>query len=179
VSDACLQLQAEGRTWKFGDQINTDLILPAAAMRLPVEQMHSMAFEAIRPGWVRQARAGDILVAGANFGLGSSRPVGSVLRACGIVAVLADSINGLGYRTCINSGLPLMAVPGVSALFQEGDVAAVDFTTGTVVNRETGAVLRGPPMAPELADIIRAGGVVPMLVAGGYIESKAFAARAA
>jgi len=172
-------LIAEGRTWKFGDQINTDLILPSRAMRLPLSQMHTLTFEANRPGWVNQVAPGDVLVAGVNFGMGSSRPIGSVLRACGIVGVIADSINGLAFRNCVNAGLPVLAVPDVSAMFEEGDIAAIDFTNGIVTNLRTGAQLRVAPLAQELIDIVREGGVIPMLVAGGYIEAQAIAVRAA
>lgn len=172
-----MKLERRGRVWKFGDQINTDLILPSQAMRLPEGQMHTLAFEAIRPGWVQMVAPGDILVAGANFGLGSSRPIGLVLRACGIAGVLADSVNGLAFRNCINASLPAMACAGVSALFEEGDIAGIDFLGGEVRNLTRNTLAMGSPIATPLAEIIEAGGVIPMLVAGGYIEATGFVAR--
>lgn len=173
-----LILRRSGRVWKFGDQINTDLILPMSAMRLPGSAMHSLAFEAIRPGWVKAVRPGDLIVAGANFGLGSSRPIGLVLKACGIAGVVAESINGLGFRNCLNAGLPAMAAPQISAAFEDGDEAEIDFMSGRITNLSRGTLMHGAPLALPLAEIVAAGGVIPMLVAGGYIASKAYSARA-
>jgi 3-isopropylmalate/(R)-2-methylmalate dehydratase small subunit len=172
-------LQRRGPVWKFGEQINTDLILPMPAMRLALEKMHTMAFEAIRPGWVNEVQPGDILVAGGQFGLGSSRPIGMVLKACGIAGVLADSINGMGFRNCLNAGLPALAVADVAALFDEGDIADIDFIAGTVRNVTSGRSLVGDGLAKPLVEIIAAGGVIPMLIQGGYIRSKPFAIRTA
>ena len=170
-------LKVSGRVWKFGDQINTDLILPMSAMRLSPDLMHTFAFEAIRPGWVKQVRPGDLLVAGENFGLGSSRPIGQVLKTCGIVGVIAESINGLGYRNCINAAVPVMAVPGIAMAFEDGELAQVDFLTGEVHNQTRGTALQGKPLPSALADIVLAGGVMPMLVSGGFVNAKPFLAR--
>ncbi|MBM3571505.1 MAG: hypothetical protein FJX52_03955, partial [Alphaproteobacteria bacterium] len=79
----------QGRVWKFGDDINTDLIMPASVFRLPRSEHHKLAFEAIRPGWVKAVRPGDLIIGGRNFGTGSSRPVGAVLRACGVAGIVA------------------------------------------------------------------------------------------
>jgi 3-isopropylmalate/(R)-2-methylmalate dehydratase small subunit len=174
-----IDLVRRGRVWKFGEQINTDLILPMPAMRLPPQEMHTLAFSAIRPGWVNEVRPGDLLIAGENFALGSGRPIGAVLRACGIVGVVADSINGMGFRNCLNAGLPALAVPGIAASFDEGDEAEVDFIAGTVTNRTSGRTLRGAGLAPSLAEIVVAGGLIPMLVKDGYVEPHPFTIRTA
>ena len=172
-------LVRRGRVWKFGEQINTDLILPMPAMRLPPEEMHTLAFSAIRPNWVSDVRSGDLIVAGENFALGSGRPIGAVLRACGIAGVIADSINGMGFRNCLNAGLPALAMPGVAACFEEGDIADVDFIAGTVTNLSSGRKLSGAGLAPSLAEIIAAGGLIPMLVEDGYIKPHPFSIRTA
>jgi 3-isopropylmalate/(R)-2-methylmalate dehydratase small subunit len=163
-----------GRVWKFGDLINTDLIMPSKAFRLPKQEQHTLCFEAVRPEFVKQVKPGDIIVAGENFGMGSSRPIGEVLRGCGIAAVLADSINGLALRTCVNSSLPAHNCAGVSTLFEDGDRARVDFSTGKIENLTSGKSLTTHPMAPLLAEIVAAGGVVPMLLKDGYIHAEPF-----
>ncbi|MBZ8134784.1 hypothetical protein [Afifella sp. IM 167] len=171
-----MDLVREGRVWKFGDQINTDLMLPGSAFRLPKEEQHMLCFEAIRPGWVKEVREGDILIGGRNFGLGSGRPVGAVLHTCGIRAVLAESINGLCLRNCINVSLPAMNCPGVSALFEEGDTARIDFRRGRVENLTRGGEIDAMPLPGILVDIVQAGGIVEMLIAQGFIESEPFLA---
>jgi 3-isopropylmalate/(R)-2-methylmalate dehydratase small subunit len=163
-----------GRVWKFGDLINTDMIMPSAAFRLPRNEQHTLCFDAIRPGWAKQVRRGDILVAGENFGMGSSRPIGEVLRACGIVAVIAESINGLAMRNCISSSVPATNCPGVAALFEEGDTARVDFPAGRIENLTQRKSLEVTPLAPLLAEIVAAGGVIPMLLKEGCIHAQPF-----
>lgn len=165
-----------GRVWKFGDQINTDLILPHAAFRLPRSEQHKLCFEAVRPGWVDAVRPGDIIVGGENFGMGSGRPVGTVLRACGIVGLVAESINGLCLRNCVNFSLPGIDCPGVTAIFEDGDTARVDFLSGQVENVTRRKSAQGKPLAPLLAEIVIAGGVIPMLVKEGLIHEEPFAA---
>jgi 3-isopropylmalate/(R)-2-methylmalate dehydratase small subunit len=165
-----------GRVWKFGDLINTDLIMPSKAFRLPKKEQHTLCFEAVRPEFARDVKAGDIIVAGENFGMGSSRPIGEVMRSAGIAAVVAESINGLAMRTCVNSSLPAINCLGVAALFSDGDTARVDFLSGRIENLTTGKSLQTHPMAPLLAEIVAAGGVVPMLLKDGYIHAEPFIA---
>ena len=165
-----------GRVWKFGDLVNTDMIMPSTAFRLPKAEQHTLCFETVRPGWAKAVKPGDILVAGENFGMGSSRPIGEVLRACGIVAVLAESVNGLALRNCINSSLPALNCAGVAALFEDGDTARVDFLAGRVENITRNKALKTAPLAPLLADIVAAGGVIPMLVKEGDVEPAPFIA---
>jgi len=165
-----IQLIHTGRVWKFGDQINTDLIFPSTAFHLKGRERANMAFHAIRPGWASQVKPGDILIGGQNFGLGSGRPVGSMLRDCGIVGLVAESINGLCLRNCVNFSLPGIDCPGVGAAFDEGDVARIDFMSGKVENVTRGTTLQGKPLERLLAEIVVAGGVIPMLVKEGYIE---------
>ena len=169
-------LVREGRVWKFGDQINTDIILPSAGFRLPQSEQHKLVFEALRPGWHKLVGPGDIIVAGRNFGLGSGRPVGAVLRATGIEALVAESINGLCLRSCVNYGLPGLSCAGVASLFEEGDTARIDFSTGHVENITRGKALAGEPLVPLLIDIVRAGGVVPMLIEEGWLERAPYVA---
>ena len=121
-------------------------------------------------------RKAEVLVAGENFGMGSSRPIGEVMRGAGIAAVIAESINGLAMRTCVNSSLPAINCAGVSTLFNDGDIGRVDFLSGKIDNLTSGKSLQTHPMAPLLAEIVAAGGVVPMLLKEGYIHAEPFMA---
>lgn len=163
-------LVREGRVWTFGDHINTDLVFPNRAFRLPEPEQSRLVFSANRPGWVDQVRPGDLLVAGENFGMGSGRQIGRLLKACGIEGVVADSMNGLGLRNCVNWSLPALACRGVSRLFEDGQVARVDYVGGRVTNVTTGVTLETAPLPPLLVDVVLAGGVIAMLVREGYIE---------
>jgi 3-isopropylmalate/(R)-2-methylmalate dehydratase small subunit len=158
-----------GRVWKFGDDVNTDLIMPQVAFPLPLEEQVQYVFRANRPGWVEQVREGDLIVGGRNFGTGSSRPGARLLRHLGITCLVAESINGLFYRNCVNFALAPLQCPGVAAAFEEGDTAEVDLVTGTVTNTRTGTVLQGEPLPELLRDIITAGGMLARLEQQGYI----------
>jgi 3-isopropylmalate/(R)-2-methylmalate dehydratase small subunit len=161
-----------GKVWKFGDDINTDLVIPGFAVLMTLEEQLPHTFSASRPGWVDEVQAGDVLVAGRNFGVGSARPIGDVLRALGISGVVAESFNGLGLRNCVNAGLPSLPCPGVLEAFDEGDVAEVDWTTGDVKNATKGTSLRGNPVPDVLRDIVEHGGVEAVLRSEGYLAAK-------
>ncbi len=158
-----------GKVWKFGDDINTDLVIPNFAVLMPLEEQLQHCFSANRPGWVDEVQPGDVLVAGRNFGVGSARNIGAVFHALGISGIVADSFNGLGLRNCINSGLPPLACTGALDLFAEGDVAEVDWTVGSVMNVTSGATSQGSPIPLALRDIVSAGGVENVLRSEGYL----------
>ena len=100
-----------GRVWKFGDDINTDLMYPGFLHSLPEEERHLHCMSANRPGWAVQVQEGDILIAGKDFGTGSARPAAQSLFRLGIRCILAEAINGLFLRNAINFGLPVMPTP--------------------------------------------------------------------
>jgi len=161
-----------GKVWKFGDDINTDLVIPNFAVLMTLEEQLPHCFSANRPGWVDEVQPGDVLIAGRNFGVGSARNIGAVFHALGISGVVADSFNGLGLRNCINAGLPSLPCPGVLDVFAEGDVAEVEWTTGEVRNATTGASAVGKPMPTQLQNIVIAGGVENMLRSEGYLAAR-------
>jgi 3-isopropylmalate/(R)-2-methylmalate dehydratase small subunit len=165
-------MKLQGKTWKFGNDINTDLLLPVPVVLMPTEEQSKHVMEANRPGWVQQVRPGEIIVAGRNFGMGSGRPAARAVKGTGITCVLAESINGLYFRNSVNFGLWAMEVPGVHDAFEEGDVAEVDFEAFTVRNARSGKVLKGQPFPKSLRDIIVAGGVIPMLDSQGLLLPK-------
>ncbi len=172
-----MELIQEGRVWKFEDNINTDLIFPNRAMRLPEAEQARLVFSANRPDWVEQVLPGDIIIAGLNFGMGSGRPVGKLLQACGIQGLAAESVNGLCLRNCINYNLPALSCRGVSELFEEGQLARIDYISGQVTNLSTGRTLQGVGLPGLLLEILQAGGVIPMLIREGYIEARSFVAN--
>jgi 3-isopropylmalate/(R)-2-methylmalate dehydratase small subunit len=158
-----------GRVWKFGDNINTDLMLPGSLLFATEDEQKRAVFSANRPGWVDAMRPGDIVIGGLNYGMGSSRPAARSLRNLGIAALVADSINGLFFRNAVNFGLLALECPGVHAALAEGQTAAISLDDFTVHNRDTGAVLRASPVPPMLLDMMRHGGVYPDLERRGLI----------
>lgn len=165
-----MTLQIEGRAWVFGDDINTDLILPGSAFLLPVEEQIKYCFSANRPGWSDQVEAGDILVAGVNFGVGSARPIGNVLSKLGIVGVIASSFNGLGLRNCVNYGIHVLPCPDAASIVADGDRIAVDWQNGTLRNLASDKEMAGKPMPAALLEIAERGGIVPILQSEGLLE---------
>lgn len=161
-----------GRVWKFGDDINTDLVIPNFAVLLPREEQPQHCFSANRPGWVDEVQPGDVLVAGRNFGVGSARNIGDVFQLLGISGIVAESFNGLGLRNCVNTGMPSLPCPGVVDAFDEGDVAEVDWTTGEVRNVTKGTTLKGNPVPQALQDIVAAGGIENVLRNEGYLAAR-------
>lgn len=161
-----------GRIWKFGDNINTDLILPNVAFYLTPEEQLKFVFRANRPGWVDLVQPGDILIGGKNFGMGSSRPAARNLKNLGLACLVAESINGLFYRNCVNFAFPAMDCAGIEALLQEGETADVDFESGTIRNATTGATSTGKTIPPQLLKIVAAGGIFSLLEQEGAIAAK-------
>ena len=161
----------EGRVWKFGHDINTDLVMPGFAIFMPPDEQARHCFSANRPGWVDEMKPGDVILAGRNFGVGSARSIGDVFLNLGISGVVAESFNGLGLRNCINVGLPSLPCEGILDAFEEGDVALVDWTTGEVRNTTQGTAIQGQPVPKVLQDIATAGGVESMLREEGYLAT--------
>jgi len=161
------------RIWKFGDNINTDLILPILAFYLTPQEQTRFVFKANRPGWVDLVQPGDIIIGGDNFGMGSSRPAARSLRNLGLGCLVANSINGLFFRNCVNFAFPAMECPGVYDAFNEGEVAEVDFDTGEVRNATTGKTMKGATLPPKLLDLLKAGGIYPLLEKEGLIAPRA------
>jgi len=159
----------EGKVWMFGDDINTDLIIPGYALFMPPEEQRRQCFSANRPGWADEVRPGDVLIAGRNFGVGSARAIGDVFVGFGVSGIVAESFNGLGLRNCINVGLPVLPCPGITGAFEEADVAQVDWHVGHVRNVTKGISIEGEPVPGVLRNIVEAGGVEEMLRNEGYL----------
>lgn len=160
----------EGRAWIFAEaNLNTDLMMPSKGYPLPLPERAKLIFATYRPGWSEQVQPGDILVAGRNFGAGSSRAAAEILRVLGIRALVAETINGLFLRNCVNYALPVMECPGVLNAVSEGDIVRVNISEGVLVNTRTGQTLHGARMPQMLLDIIHAGGTYDQLRRDGYL----------
>jgi 3-isopropylmalate/(R)-2-methylmalate dehydratase small subunit len=160
-----------GKVWKFGDNINTDLMLPNVVNdgASTLEEQARMVFSANRPGWVDAMKPGDFIVGGRAYGVGSNRPAARSLRTLGVGCLIAESINGLFFRNCVNFGMLALECPGVHAAFEEGQIAEVSFADFTVKNRTTGIVLKALPIPDNLLLLMRNGGIFPLLEQQGLI----------
>lgn len=165
-------LVVTGRVWVFGDNLNSDDMYPAEAMKRDIPNAAAMVFHAVRPGWTDQVEAGDIVIAGANFGLGSSRPVAALFNHLGVAALVAGEFNSLFFRNAINAGLPAMTVPGVTEAFADGDIGTFDLRAGTWRNDTTGASGAVPVLPDLVLDILASGGVLPRLAERGYLPAE-------
>jgi 3-isopropylmalate/(R)-2-methylmalate dehydratase small subunit len=137
-------------------------------MKLPIPEAAQHVFYDLRPGWTEQVRPGDIVVAGRNFGIGSSRPVAALMRQLGVTALVAEEFNSLFLRNSINNGLPALTVPGVRGLVQEGDQVTVDLAEGWL--EAGGRRVTVPPLPRMVLDILDAGGLIARLTADGYLR---------
>ena len=162
-------MKLTGKVWIFGDEINTDLIFPHHALGAAPEEQCRLCMSDNRPGWSELVECGDILLAGKNFGTGSSRPGALVLKRLGLSCMVAESYNGLFYRNCISYGFAALAVPNVTSMFREGDLAEVDLAAGNIRNLRTGELRQGNRLSKEMIEIIEAGGIEGVLKAKGYI----------
>jgi len=152
-----------GRVWKFGDDVNTDVIMPGKylAMRNP-EQIAPYIMEGIDPDFGKKAKPGDIIVAGKNFGCGSSRETApGGLKAFGIGAIIAPTFARIFLRNALNIGLPVLECQAAATDIREGDLVAVDVATGRITNETTGRVHDAAPFPPFLRELIAAGGLIP------------------
>jgi len=146
-----------GRVWKFGDSIETDAINPY--YRYPtMEELKKHTMEAYRPEFPREVQPGDILVAGRNFGCGSSRP-GLVLREVGIVAIIAESVARLFLRNSIARAIPIFMAPGITAIVADGETLEVDYRNARVRNCTSGAEVPLRTFPPLIERIFAAGGL--------------------
>jgi len=167
-----MSLKVTGRVWVFGDSLNTDAMYPPDAMKLDLPEAAKMIFYEVRPGWTNQVTPGDIVIAGKNFGLGSSRPVAALFNQLGVAALVAEEFNSLFFRNAINAGLPAMTVQDVTAAFSDGDIGTFDLRTGEWSNDTTGVSGTVPVLPDLILDILASGGVLPRLAEQGYLPAE-------
>jgi 3-isopropylmalate/(R)-2-methylmalate dehydratase small subunit len=159
-----------GRVWRFGDDIDTDVMFPGKALRLAPEEAKKLLFDAIRPSWSSQVRPGDIVVGGTNFGMGSARPVGTLLRLIGIEVVIAASMSSLFQRNCINAGLLAFPAPEVAEICRDGDQIELQMGEGRARNTTTGAEATFNVLPGFIREIVDNGGVLANLKTAGYFD---------
>lgn len=160
------------KIYKYGDNVDTDVIIPARYLNAPDEKsLASHCMEDIDAEFAGTVEPGDIIVAGSNFGCGSSREHAPLsIKSCGVKCVIAASFARIFYRNSINIGFPIMecpeAVDGISA----GDVVSVDFASGCIANETTGKTYRAAAFPPFIAGIIEHGGLLNSLKVRGIAK---------
>ena len=155
----------EGKVWKFDDNISTDFLMPGFARGTTPQEKAAFCMRANRPEFAQEVQPGDVIVAGKNFGCGSSRPAARNLMTLGVSCVIAESFSRIFFRNSVNLGFPVLYCKGVHDAFNEGDILEANFHTADVKNLTSGKVLQAEPL-PEIAmSILNAGGVVALLKA--------------
>jgi 3-isopropylmalate dehydratase small subunit len=162
----------KGKAWKFGDDVNTDEIIPARYLNsIDPAELASHCMEDADPTFAAKVRPGDVIVAGTNFGCGSSREHAPIsIKAAGVSCVIAKTFARIFFRNCINTGLPIVACPEAAEAIAAGDEIEVDLTEGVIRNVTQGDVYATAPFPDEMQRIIAAGGLMPFVkqsMAGG------------
>jgi len=168
----------QGTCWKFGHNIPTDSITPTNITLRGIGEMAKHVLETVNPDFPKNVERGDILVAGRNFGCSSGRAIApKALQATGISVIVAELFARTFYRNGHEIGLPLLEVPGVHALVETGDRLRVDIARGVVENLTSGKSLVGQPPSEFLLEMLRAGGLIPLLKTGSRFFAAASAAK--
>jgi 3-isopropylmalate/(R)-2-methylmalate dehydratase small subunit len=156
-------MKIKGKVWKFGEDINTDVIIPARYLNTsdPAE-LAKHCMEDADPDFSKKIKPGDIIVAGKNFGCGSSREHAPIaLKAAGIGCVIASSFARIFYRNAFNMGLPIFECGETAGALGEGDEVEVDADTGEIRDLVTGDVFKAQSIPPFMQELISDGGLIP------------------
>ncbi len=162
-------MKIHGKVIKYGNNVDTDVIIPARYLNTsdPAE-LASHCMEDLDAGFVKRVRKGDIMVAGRNFGCGSSREHAPIaIKASGISCIIAETFARIFYRNAINTGLPIVECPEAAAGISEGDELDVDLDSGIITNLTKGVSYKGVPFPEFMQKIIAADGLI------GYIRQQA------
>lgn len=163
-------LTIKGKVWKFGDEIDTDLIIPGKylAQKDPLEWA-AHAFEPISSGFAQKVKKDDIIVAGNNFGCGSAREHATIaIKKMGIGAVLAESIARIFFRNAINNGLLVIECRGISVNVNEGDILEIDLSSSKILHSNRKRTYDFIKVPEIILEIISAGGLIPYLKQGHH-----------
>ena len=155
----------EGKVWRYGDNIDTDVIIPARYLNsFDPKELATHCMVDIDETFAGNVKAGDIMVGGHNFGCGSSREHAPIaIKASGIPVVIAASFARIFYRNAINIGLPILECPAASEAIAEGDTVSIDFDTGVITDETTGRTFQATPFPPFIQNIIAKGGLMNSL----------------
>ncbi len=161
-------MKAQGTVYKYGDNIDTDVIIPARYLNTQdAKELASHCMEDIDKTFITKVKAGDIMVGGENFGCGSSREHAPLaIKSAGVDCVIAKSFARIFYRNAINIGLPILECPAASEAIADGDTVAIDFDTGVITDVTTGAVFQAEPFPPFIQNIIQKGGLMASIREG-------------
>jgi len=153
----------EGSAHVYGDNVDTDVIIPARYLTsTEPEELAKHAMEDLDPDFVGRVKPGDVIVAGRNFGSGSSREHAPLaIKGAGISCIVASSFARIFYRNAINVGLPIVVCPGASDDAETGDAVRVHLEDGVVENMTRGTTLHASPLPPFMKEILDAGGLMP------------------
>jgi 3-isopropylmalate/(R)-2-methylmalate dehydratase small subunit len=156
-------MKLTGKVWKYGDNVDTDAIIPARYLNMSLpEELAEHCMEDIDLSFAGSVQKGDVIVGGDNFGCGSSREHAPLaLKGAGISCVIANSFARIFYRNAINIGLPILECPEAVAGTEKGDELTVDLTAGTITNARTGKTYHTSPLPEFVMKIVGAGGLVP------------------
>lgn len=151
-----------GKVWVLGDDIDTDIIIPTEYLALKtVQDMAPYAFSPLRPELASQIKPGDIIVAGKNFGCGSSREHAPIaIKASGISCVIAETFARIFYRNAINIGLPIIECKEAAEKIEAGDQVEIDFDNGVIYNRTKNESYQGQAFPEFMQELIAAGGLI-------------------
>jgi 3-isopropylmalate/(R)-2-methylmalate dehydratase small subunit len=155
-------MKIQGSVFRYQDNVDTDVIIPARYLNtIDPAELASHCMEDLDASFVKRVKKGDIIVAGKNFGCGSSREHAPIaIKAAGISCVIAQSCARIFYRNAINIGLPIMECPEAVEGIRAGDAVSVDFDTGAIVNVGSGRTWKAAPFPPFMKDLIAQGGLV-------------------
>ena len=158
-------MNANGTVHKYGDNVDTDVIIPARYLNTADhKELASHCMEDIDKGFVKKVKDGDIIVGGYNFGCGSSREHAPIaIKAAGISCVIAKTFARIFYRNAINIGLAILECPEASEKISDGDQVSVDFDTGVITNQTKNETYQAEPFPDFIKEIIRSGGLLKSL----------------
>ncbi|MBI3078537.1 MAG: 3-isopropylmalate dehydratase small subunit [Deltaproteobacteria bacterium] len=162
-------MRFKGRVWKFGADVDTDVIIPARYLvTTDPKQLAAHCMEPIRPEFAREVKPGDIIVAEKNFGSGSSREHAPIaIKAAGVTCIIARSFARIFYRNSFNMGLPLLECAEAAEAIADGDEVEVDAASGAITDRTTGKAYRARPIPEFMQNLINAGGLMAYVTAKG------------
>lgn len=160
------------KVYKYGDNVDTDVIIPARYLNAPDEKsLAAHCMEDLDGGFAAGVEPGDIIVAGGNFGCGSSREHAPLaIKACGVTCVIAASFARIFYRNAINIGFPILECPEAAAAIRPGDAVRVDFKTGIITDETLGRSFQAAPFPDFVGGIIESGGLLKSLKARGVAK---------
>ena len=161
-------MNTQGKVFKYGDNVDTDVIIPARYLNTPnANELAQHCMEDIDTEFVKAVKPGDVMVAGWNFGCGSSREHAPlVIKTCGTGCVIAKSFARIFYRNAINIGLPILECEEAAEEIAANDEVTVDFDTGVITDVTTGKTYQSQPFPPFIQNIIKAGGLLKSLKEG-------------